>query len=285
MHVKGYAAPETKAAVEHARLLIERAEALGEPPEDPLLLYSVLYGFWVANLLAFNGDVCRDLAVHFLGLAEKQGMTVPLMIGHRLMGVTLVHMGRFAESRGHLDRALALYDPFAHRPLATGFGQDAGVTILGFRSWALWLLGYTEAALGDVKQAMSDAREIGQAATLMLALALVAWPHIFRGDYAAASSLIDEYFALAGEKGATFWKALGTMVRGDVLALTGNASVAVQTITSGMTAMQSTGATAYIPWAKPHLATRTVDPGLLVVHRRFRRARSEGSEHAVGRAV
>jgi class 3 adenylate cyclase len=45
-HVKGYAAPETKAAVEQARLLIEQAEALGEPPEDPLLLFSVLYGFW-----------------------------------------------------------------------------------------------------------------------------------------------------------------------------------------------------------------------------------------------
>jgi class 3 adenylate cyclase len=42
VHVKGYAAPETKAAVERARLLIERAVALGEPPEDPLLLFSVL---------------------------------------------------------------------------------------------------------------------------------------------------------------------------------------------------------------------------------------------------
>src|SRR5262249_14808652 len=31
--VKGYAAPETKAAVERARLLIEQTEALGEPPE------------------------------------------------------------------------------------------------------------------------------------------------------------------------------------------------------------------------------------------------------------
>ena len=60
-HVKGYAAPETKAAAERARLLIEQAEALGEPPEDPLLLFSVLYGFWVANFVAFNGDVCREL--------------------------------------------------------------------------------------------------------------------------------------------------------------------------------------------------------------------------------
>src|SRR6266404_5569979 len=71
-HVKGYAAPETKAAAEQARLLIEQAKALGEAPEDPLLLFSVRYGFWVANLVAFNSDVCVDLARQFLSLAEKQ---------------------------------------------------------------------------------------------------------------------------------------------------------------------------------------------------------------------
>ena len=109
MHVKGYAAPETKAAAERARLLIEQAEALGEPPEDPLLLFSVLYGFWVANYVAFNGDVMRELAAQFLALAEKQGATVPLMIGHRLMGTSLLlhgrHRGRPSAFRSG-DRAL-----------------------------------------------------------------------------------------------------------------------------------------------------------------------------------
>ena len=52
-------ASETKAAVERARLLIEKAEALGEPPEDPLLLFSVLYGSGLANVLQFNGEVLR----------------------------------------------------------------------------------------------------------------------------------------------------------------------------------------------------------------------------------
>jgi predicted ATPase len=72
IHVKGYAAPETRAAEERARLLIEQAEALGEPPEDPLLLFSVLYGFWVANYVAFNGDVMHELASQFLALSEKR---------------------------------------------------------------------------------------------------------------------------------------------------------------------------------------------------------------------
>ena len=59
---------------------------MGEPPEDPMLLFEVLYGFGVASYTAFNADINRDLAVRFLTLAEKQGAIVPLMIGHRLMG-------------------------------------------------------------------------------------------------------------------------------------------------------------------------------------------------------
>ena len=129
-HVKGYAAPETKAAAERARLLIEQAEALGEPPDDPLLLFSVLYGMWVANVTAFNGTVLRELAAQFLALAEKQNATVPRMIGHRITGTSLLYTGDIVEGRAHLDRALALYDPAEHRPLATRFAQD----IFGWQS-------------------------------------------------------------------------------------------------------------------------------------------------------
>ena len=121
IHVKGYAAPETKAAAERARLLIEQAEALGEPPEDPLLLFSVLYGFWVANYVAFNGDVMRELAAQFLALAEKQGATVPLMIGHRLMGISLLLTGDIAEGRAHYDQA--------HRALRSCRASSAGDAI------------------------------------------------------------------------------------------------------------------------------------------------------------
>jgi class 3 adenylate cyclase/predicted ATPase len=255
MHPKGHAAPETKAAAERARLLIEQAEALGEHPEDPLLLYSILFGFWVANLMAFNGDVCRDLAAHFLALAERQGAAVPLMMGHRVMGVTLLHTGDFAESRVHLDRAFALYDPIEHRALATRFGQDAGVGILAFRSWVMWHLGYPEAALRDADRALRDAREIDQAATLMLALSVTAWTQIFCGNYAAASSRESELVALADEKGAAWWKALGTWSQGVLFVLTGNASDAVQMITSGLTAYRAAGATAYVPLNFSYLAT------------------------------
>ena len=247
MHTKGYAAPETIAAVERARLLLEQAQALGEPPEDPLLLFSVLYGFWIGSYVAFSGDVMRNLATQFLALAEKQGATVPRMVGHRLMGTSLLCTGDIAQGRAHFDRAGALYDPAEHRPLATRFGQDLRVAILSYRSWALWMLGYPEAALADSDQAISDAREIGQAATLMYALFHVSLPYIWCGNYAAVDALVDELVALADEKGTLFWKALGMMQQGCVLALTGKASDAVHMITSGITARRSTGSTSLTP--------------------------------------
>jgi predicted ATPase/class 3 adenylate cyclase len=261
IHVKGYAAPETKAAVERARLLIEQAAALGELPEDPLLLFSVLYGFWVANYVAFNGDAMRDLAVQFLALAEKQGATVPLMIEHRIMGTSLLETGDIAQGRAHYNRAISLYDPAEHRPLATRFGQDVRVAILSYRSRALWLLGYPEAALADANDALKDARQIGQAATLMYALFLTSSAFMRCGNYAAAKVVVDELVALSDQKVALHWKAAGQINQGQLLALTGNASKAVQMITSGINAYRSTGATAAGPWHLSNLARAYAELG------------------------
>ena len=254
IHVKGYAAPETKAAEERARLLIEQAEALGEPLDDPLLLFSVLYGVWVATSVAVDGDKVRELAAQFLTLAEKQRATVPLMIGHRVTGFALLVTGDIAECRTHLDRAIALYDPAAHRPLATRFGGDTGVAVLCFRSLALWMLGYPEAALADAERALRDAREIGQAATLMYALAFTSLSHIRCGDYATATTHTDELVALAEEKGAFFWKVPGMMGQGSILTSTGNPSDAVQKIAAGMRGWRSTGATLFVPLYLSYLA-------------------------------
>ena len=254
MHVKGYAAPETKAAAERARLLIEQAEALGEPPEDPLLLFSVLFGFWMANFSAFNGDVCRDLAAQFLALAEKRGTTALLLIAHRIMGCSLLTTGDIAEGRAHFDQGIALYDPAEHRQLATRFGQDIGVTILGWRSSALRLLGYPEAALTDTEHALKDARGIGHAATLMNALAMASAMHIHCGNYATASAVISELVTLADEKGSSFWKSYGMLWRGCLFALTGKASDAVQKFTSGLAVTRSTGATLNLPYSLSYLA-------------------------------
>jgi predicted ATPase len=261
MHVHGYGAPESKAAFEQARLFIEQAEGLGETPEDPLLLFSVLYGFFAANFVTFNGDVCHDLAAHFLALAEKQQAVAPPMIGHRNMGLSSLHAGDIAEGRAHLDRAVTLYDPSEHRALATRFGQDIRVAALSFRSWTLWLLGYPKAAGTDAERALGEARQTGHAATLMYALVVTAWTHTLCGNYVEASSQNDEVVPLADERGGALWKAFGMANQGCVLALTNKASDALQTISSGITAVRETGTTMWMPFYLSYLTKAYADLG------------------------
>jgi class 3 adenylate cyclase/predicted ATPase len=255
MHVKGYAAPEPKAAVEQARQFIERAEALGEAPEDPLLLFSVLYGVWAASYVAFNGDVTRELASQFMALAEKQGQIVPLMIGHRLMGNSLMLTGDILKGREHYNHAFALYDPAKHRPLATRFGQDVGVSIFVYRALAQWMLGYPETALADADHALEDARESGHAGTLMYAQFHTSLTNVLCARYAAANTQSNEVVRLADEKGAALWKALATMQKGSVFALSEKVSEGIQMITPGITAYLSTGSRVYLPIFWSHLSS------------------------------
>jgi len=271
LHTKGQAAPETKAAVERAHLLIEQAEGLGEALEDPLLLFVVLYGIWVANAGAFNGDAVRDLAAQFLTLAEKQGAPVPHMVGHRLMGVSLMFTGSLVGSRDHFDRAVnhferavALYDPVQRRAFAERFGQDPGAALLGFRSLAQWLLGYAEAAAATAEQALETARDSGQVSTLMYVLFFISPLHLLMGNYAKAASQAQELFALAEEKDASFWIERATFVRGCILASTDKPGDAVQVITSGLDASQVTGTTFWLPLYLAYLAKAHAELGKIV---------------------
>jgi predicted ATPase len=282
MHVEGYSAPETKAAVERARLLIEQAETLGEPLEDPQLLFSVLIGVWSANFVAFNGDVSRDLAAQMLALVEKQKASFhhrrdqqgSAMVGHNLLGAALLLRGEIAEARTHFDQAaetrrergrrMAHYDPAELRPLATRFREDPGVAILHFRSKALWLLGHPEAALADIDQALKYARESGFAVSVLWALSSsFFFVDSYCGNYATANARVDELIALADEKDTAQWRAWGMLGRGWILGLTGRAAEAVETITSGIAAWRSTGATSYLPSWLSNLAAAHAELGQL----------------------
>jgi predicted ATPase len=250
IHVRGYAAPETKAAVERARSLIQQAQALGEPPDDPLLLFSVLFGWWGANAVAFNADACLDLASQFLALAEKQEATGARLIAHRIMGQSLALSGHIAEARLHYDKGLALYDPIAHRPLATRFATDSESSFLSFRSWCMWLLGYPDAALADADRALSRAREFGHAAMMHTMFHLLAF-HLCCRNYTTAAAIADEFIPLAEDKGAALWKAIGLLMRGCIFAEAGKASDAIETFAAAIAAYRATGATVFMPFVLP----------------------------------
>jgi len=165
--------------------------------------------------------------------------------------------GDLVAGKEHYDRALAIYDPAEPRPITTRSGRDVGVKLLSFRSPCVWLLGYPAACRNDAERAVKNAREIGHATTLVYALSRAAMGYMLCGDYAAAHAQLDELMALADERG----KAVATVRRGYILALTESASDAVRAITSAMTSLRSTGAILYEPRHLWHLAIAYAELG------------------------
>jgi predicted ATPase len=160
-----------------------------------------------------------------------------------------------------LDQAIALYDPAEHRPLATRFGVDSSLSILSYRSFALWSLGYPEAAQTDADDAIRNAREMGQAVALMYALSHRPATYALCGNFAAAVADAQEHLVLAEEMGSPFWKAAGMMNEGSVLALTGRASDATEMLISGISAWRTMGASLFLPMYLPRLARAHAELG------------------------
>ena len=170
IHVKGYAAPETKAAAEQARLLMEQAEALGEPLEDPLLLFSVLYGIWVANYCRVQRrrDARACCAVSGArGEARGDGPAHDRASSHgHIFAVHWRYRGRPSALRSG-DRAL--------RSCRASSAGDAIWPRRRGGNFVLSVVGLVDAWLSRSRArgrraGAKDAREIGQAATLMYAL-------------------------------------------------------------------------------------------------------------------
>jgi predicted ATPase len=180
---------------------------------------------------------------------------------HVAFANALVLVGDLVDAKDHYDRALEIYDPAEDRPVTTRSGRDVGVTLLSFRSGCVWLLGYPAASLNDAERALKNARETGQATTLMYVLFQFAFDHLQCGNYAAANAAVDELIALADEKGTPYFKALGTAARGWLFARIGKASDAIRAIASGMASLRSAGTSLYEPVHLWHLALAYAELG------------------------
>jgi predicted ATPase len=116
------------------------------------------------------------------------------------------------------------------------------------------MLGYPEAALADTDLARKDAREIGHAVTLIYALCHGSLTHFLCGNYPTATAEAEECVALADEKGALVFKAVGMIALGCSLAASGKNADAIQAITSGIKALRSSGAILWAPLSLAPLA-------------------------------
>jgi predicted ATPase len=234
---KGYANPETVAVLERANRLVTETGAVGTP-----LHFSVLYGLW---LFDFNRGAIAAAVEHaatFLSFAQSQPSSGPLLVGHRILGHSLIFDGDYRTALAHLETAASLHRPNEHRDSAFHYGQDIGVSAFVMLSWALWHCGYPDQSARALDRALACSRELGHAHTLAHVLGSGGMAAVLARDVATVHAYGNDCVALASEHGFAHWAARGRILRGWADAQKGEATTGIARIRDGLGAAKATGA-------------------------------------------
>lgn len=207
MHLEGYAAPAVKQAYTRAQALCEKMGATAQ-------LFPVLYGLWAFYHVRAEHQAARELGESWLRLAERQSDPTPRLTGHRVLGVSLLHLGQPLAARPHLEQCLALYNPAQHQALAFEYGHDPGVAGGVLLAWTLWLLGYPEQALRHHQAALRLARQLAHPFSVAFALVHGAMLHQMRRETEAAQTHAEAAVAICQQHDFSFWLTGGNFFRG-----------------------------------------------------------------------
>jgi hypothetical protein len=128
---RGYGAPETTEAFARAR-----ESAFGDKDAPGRLAAD--YGLWVGSFTRGELPEMRAHAAAFLSDLEATPESPEAGVAHRAAGATCWFAGEYAQARDHLERALALFRPGRDDDMAFRFGQDPGVSAMGYLALVLW---------------------------------------------------------------------------------------------------------------------------------------------------
>ena len=238
--VKGQAAAETGRAYARARELWER---LGSPSE----FLQIPYGQSRYHAHRCEFDLAHRLDEDLLHLSRQRNDTAGLVLGHLSSGVNLMFVGRFAASRSHLEKALALYDPISQRSLVHLAGVHPHIFSQAYLGNVLFCLGFPDQALARSNANITEASRLAHPPSLAGGLAIGARTLSLVGDYAALNEWVNQLITLATEQGFPHWSAQGAIYRGWVKVKNGDVTEGMSLLRSGSNAYRTGGAELLVP--------------------------------------
>jgi predicted ATPase len=256
MITRGYAAPEVEATYARAHALCREA---GSSPQ----LFPALWGLWIFYHVRGDYRIAEQHGEQLLALADATGDSGIAIGAHQALGATRFLRGRLHEARDHFGRALAIYDPARHLPLAFLFGQDAAAFCLSHLSWLAFHLGEPERARAHAAEAIALCDELNQPVSRGFALHFVASLECLLGDLDAAEEHAGTVFQLSEEVGMPHWKALAAIDLGWAALERGRCEEGAQRIRGGLDMLTGAGSRVAFTYWRAALIQAEIGAGRL----------------------
>jgi class 3 adenylate cyclase/predicted ATPase len=237
---KGLAAVETDRAYARAHELCLQT---GATPQ----LLQALFGRFVVHFQRAELSSAHDVARELLSLAERRGDVAAQVAGCRAVGAASLQLGELVESRAHLERGLALYDPVRDRASGAAYGIDSRVVCLNWLSLALLSLGHPDQARARAEEAVAWARELAHPSSVAHALCGACFTYQRLGRRTEARAGAEPLIRFGREQGFPLWGSAGMVIHGWALADAGQTEEGVEEIRQGLAEYSATGAELWLP--------------------------------------
>jgi len=254
MAAKGFGAEETVLALNRALKLCRRLNA---PPQ----IFPVLSGLVGAHLMRGEIENARELAQDLLTLAQNRNDRTALLMGHRILGMSLFTLGELTAAKRELKNAIKL--PAQHAPAALIFSQDFKSTAQAYLGLTIVLLGDTEGGLAHSRDALAYAEQLRHPHSVSYVLSFLAGAYLVAGNAHAAFPVAERTIAYSNEYGFPQWSAGGLMLRGWARVDLGEVEAGLADLRNSIRGLEATGTLIWMQFAHYHLARALAASGRL----------------------
>jgi len=203
---RGYADPEVEPTFARA---LELCESLGDEPQ----LFQIVGGLWMYFEIGGEAEHALALAERLIRMAEADASPARTLQGHYCAGYTLYRLGRYAESREQLERAMSAEDSGVDFTSESASGDDTRIHIRCALAHVLWHLGYSQRAEDLAEKARALAVELGNPYGILWSTFQTAWLYelMERAEDAARYSAAS--LQIAEEKAFGFFQPISAYVQ------------------------------------------------------------------------
>jgi tetratricopeptide (TPR) repeat protein len=246
----------SRAVADVSSRAIELCRSLNDDPR----IFPALYARWSNLRVAGEVREAGILAGDFLVLAEQKGTRTDRMVGHRLVGTSLIDW-ETERACDYLEMAISLYDPVRDKVTALIYGTDVQVTSLSNLSIGYWLLGRIELALARGRSALALATELRHAFTFGYAFAHVCMVNTLERDSQTVRSLATQMLTAATERELPLWMSVSRAFHGWCEIEAGHLEVGIEILEAERGFLRAAQVSYWLPMYLCWLAEAYADTG------------------------
>lgn len=206
--IRGYT-DEVEEAFNRALAL---SQEVGELPQRLPVLRSV------ASFYLYRGDFRKTAAIGYelVDLAEQQGDLGFQVAGQLVVGSSLAFLGDTQAGLGHMDRAIALFNP-QRASSRFQFGSSPIVTAHTTSAIFLWLGGYPDQAAERMAHGVEHAMQLNHPFSQAYALFHAGFLNLWRRELELMYERATAALVIAQERGYQIWHALALVLQGTAM--------------------------------------------------------------------